>query len=82
MLSDNYKAVRPDFKNVEYPKRLFNKYFGYKHLPEALQERSKIFHDAATKIIDSNPVDYNQAILALELLVQAKDAYVRSFIPE
>lgn len=73
--------ARPAFNQMGKVKCMMT-YFGYKHLPEHLQEKSKIFHDAASHIFESDPVDYNMAYSALELLVQAKDAYVRSFVKQ
>lgn len=58
------------------------KYFGYQHLPDHLQERSKIFYDAAVKIASSEPIDYAEGIRALNKLLEAKDCFVRSFIDD
>ena len=56
------------------------KYFSYNHLPDFLQARSKIFYDAAMAMIQHEPVDRGEAFRALDRLLEAKDAYVRSFI--
>ena len=67
------------FKDSPFVKRKLA-YFKYDHLPEHLQERSKIFHDAAYKMLEMEPVDISEAIIALNNLIAAKDAFVRSFI--
>ena len=59
------------------------RYFKYDHLPKHLQTRSKLCHDLAEAIIhDSDVVDEAEATVALRKLLEAKDAYVRSTIPE
>jgi hypothetical protein len=52
-------------------------YFRFKHLPPHLREVSKKFAELAIYINDNLPCNEQQT-LALQLLVQAKDAAVRS----
>lgn len=53
------------------------KYFGYAHLPEHLQARSKPFADLARHIIDTTPRNAERTV-ALRKLLEAKDAGVRA----
>ena len=53
-------------------------YFNYKHLPKQLQEHSKPFHDLAHKILSTPTHDVGEAIISLNKLLEAKDAFVRS----
>lgn len=56
-------------------------FFGYAHLPPAMQEVSKPFCDLAQKVyetIASNP----ERSVALRKLLEAKDAAVRAAIAE
>lgn len=57
------------------------KYFAYDHLPEFLQEVSKPFHDQAARLLDILPEGRSKEI-ALEKLLEAKDAAVRSFVQD
>ena len=54
-------------------------FFGYKHLPEKLQGKSKPFHDLATLLCETLP-DNPESTTALRKLVEAKDCAVRSII--
>ena len=56
------------------------RHFEYKHLPKGLQAISKPFHDLAHDLSTRNP-DNVEMILALHKLLEAKDAFVRAFIP-
>ncbi|MGE0831002.1 MAG: hypothetical protein AB7O04_16835 [Hyphomonadaceae bacterium] len=56
------------------------KYFGYGHLPEPLQARSKPFADLARHIIDTTPRNAERTV-ALRKLLEAKDAGVRAALP-
>lgn len=55
------------------------KYFGYAHLPEALQARSKPFGELARHIIDTAPRCPERTV-ALRKLLEAKDAGVRAHV--
>lgn len=54
-------------------------FFSYKHLPAALQEKSKPFYDLATLIISTFPSN-PESTTALRKLLEAKDCAVRSVI--
>lgn len=56
-------------------------HFRYEHLPEHLQEVSKPFHDVAHDLVDSAPIRTDQLEVALQKLLEAKDAAVRAHIP-
>ncbi len=53
-------------------------YFSYKHLPPHLGKISKYFHDTAHEI--ANLIEGPQANIALQKLIEAKDAAVRAAI--
>jgi hypothetical protein len=53
-------------------------FFGYSHLPPALQEASKPFHDLAVRLLESCPVPNPELTVALRKLLEAKDAAVRA----
>ena len=55
--------------------------FAYGHLPENLQSVSKQFHVLAQNMVDLAPINTDQHEIALQKLLEAKDAAVRSFIP-
>jgi hypothetical protein len=59
------------------------KHFEYDHLPDYLQDISKPFCDLANSI-DANPLctDFREKAVVLRKLLEAKDAAVRSFLPE
>lgn len=53
------------------------KWFAYAHLPESLQETSRIFYEAAEKLVvtcDPGP----ERTVCLRKLLEAKDAGVRA----
>ena len=54
-------------------------FFGYAHLPEHLQARSKPFHDLATLIVDTIPANPERTV-ALRRLLDSKDVAVRAAI--
>lgn len=54
-------------------------FFGYAHLPPALQVHSKPFHDLAEEIIRTLPRNPERTA-ALRKLVEAKDCAVRARI--
>lgn len=54
-------------------------FFEYKHLPEHLQNASKIFHDLAHHVVNNFPQN-PERIVALRKLLEAKDCAVRSTI--
>ena len=53
------------------------KYFKYDHLPEHLQEVSKLFHELAS-VMDVNIAQNNQKDLGFQKLIEAKDCFVRA----
>lgn len=65
--------------NVPYDDIL--RYFEYKHLPGNLQEVSKAFHDLAHAIADHSPMNPERSV-CLRKLLEAKDAAVRSNLPQ
>lgn len=54
-------------------------FFGYEHLPEALQQHSKPFADLATRIVATLPRNPERTV-ALRKLLEAKDCAVRASI--
>jgi len=58
------------------------RYFAYKQLPDHLQPRSKPFADLAEHIAGSESVDRAEQTVALRKLLEAKDCFVRSHIPD
>ena len=54
------------------------KFFKYEHLPEKLQEISKLFAELAIKLADENRTP--ERTVALRKLLEAKDAAVRNRI--
>lgn len=61
---------------TQYPVLQF---FQYSHLPEALQKVSVPFNSLAWKLVKTLP-DNHETRKALDSLLNAKDAAVRSFI--
>lgn len=57
------------------------RFFHYSHLPEQLQARSKPFCDLARLIVDTTPRN-PQRTIALNKLLEAKDAAVRAHVPK
>ena len=51
-------------------------FFDYKHLPEGLQTISKPFNTLAHSLVDQLP-NHSQKMIALQKLLEAKDASVR-----
>jgi hypothetical protein len=56
------------------------RFFHYGHLPAQLQARSKPFCDLARLLIDTTP-RCPQRTIALNKLIEAKDAAVRASLP-
>lgn len=56
-------------------------FFNYKHLPDNLQEISKLFAELANKLADELPRN-PESTVALRKLLEAKDCAVRSLIFE
>jgi hypothetical protein len=54
-------------------------FFGYAHLPEHLQSKSKPFHDLAQHIVDTVPSNPERTA-GLRKLLEAKDCIVRAQI--
>jgi hypothetical protein len=54
-------------------------FFAYAHLPKALQDVSRPFHDLAVDILADIPRNPERTV-ALRKLLEAKDAAVRAFI--
>ena len=57
------------------------RFFHYAHLPPHLQDVSKPFADHARRMIDTLP-RCPQRTIALNKLVEAKDAAVRALVPK
>lgn len=57
------------------------RFFRFEHLPPKLQEFSKPFGELAAKLVQTLP-DNREREKALDLLLAAKDAAVRSSLPE
>lgn len=55
-------------------------YFRYQHLPEKLQEVSKPFHDLAHDLAGRRLPKTSQLEVAMQKLLEAKDAAVRAAI--
>lgn len=59
------------------------KHFRYDHLPPDLQAVSRQFHDLAEWLLKLNPItDPREQQVAVRKLLEAKDAAVRSVVPE
>ena len=56
------------------------KYFAYAHLPPALRETSKIFHDLAHWVVQNVP-DGPEREAGLRKILEAKDCIVRARLP-
>lgn len=56
------------------------RFFHYSHLPQGLQARSKPFCVLAREIVDNTPRN-PQRTIALNKLLEAKDAAVRAALP-
>ena len=57
-------------------------YFVYNHLPEGpLRETSKRFASLASQTAADNPTHHPETAKALDRLLEAKDAAVRSMLP-
>lgn len=56
---------------------LIMKYFSYQHLPEHLQQTSKVVHDLAKSMDDDLP-DGEEKAMGLRKLLEAKDCLVRA----
>lgn len=54
------------------------RYFAYAHLPPALQEVSKPFHDLAFALLDTPMYDAGELNEAIRKLLEAKDCAVRA----
>jgi len=54
-------------------------FFQYKHLPEHLQEASRLFCELAEKVVANYPMNPERTV-ALRKLLEAKDAAVRSLL--
>jgi hypothetical protein len=59
--------------------RAVMRYFNYAHLAAGAQQISKLYHDAAAATLASCP-DNDERRHAIERLLEAKDAAVRSFL--
>lgn len=57
------------------------RYFKYEHLPPHLQEMSKRFADLAQTVAEESP-DSPETTVCLRKLLEAKDAAVRSLLPD
>lgn len=57
------------------------RYFAYAHLPAFLQDVSKPFGDMAIALVQDLPRNAERTV-ALRKLLEAKDAAVRSALPE
>jgi hypothetical protein len=53
------------------------RYFDFGHLPDRLQEISRIAHDAAHEVVDLVP-DSPELTAGLRHLLEAKDCFVRA----
>lgn len=59
------------------PHRLLG-YFGYAHLPVQLRDASAPFAQLAERMAEADVTDPEQRDLAIQCLLQAKDAFVRA----
>ena len=67
----------PHFKSNQMDYLL--QFFGYKHLPEHLQEISTPFHDLAHQLVETLPSNPERTA-ALRKLLEAKDCAVRAIL--
>lgn len=56
------------------------RYFSYAHLPPRLQDVSRVFCEAAERIGALTVTDEDQRRIALQRLLEAKDAAVRAIL--
>lgn len=71
--------MQPEFTDDQLAADPILKFFGYAHLPEKLQGRSKPFHDLALAIVTTTPRNAERTV-CLRKLLEAKDAGVRAFV--
>lgn len=70
--------TRPLEKKPDYP---LLRFFGYAHLPEHLQEVSRVFCDIAL-YIEKNLPHNEESLMAMRKLLEAKDCAVRARLME
>lgn len=63
-----------------FPTTNKTRWFSYTHLSEDKQARSKIFADVAREMLTLCPNSSDQLTIALQKLVEVKDAFVRAGI--
>lgn len=56
------------------------RWFNYDHLPEKMQPTSRIFAELASIMIAMCPTPSDQRAIALQKVIEAKDAFVRACI--
>jgi len=67
-------------ENIEEKKEHYLlQFFKYKHLPEHLQNTSRIFHEVAI-FINGNTLDNPEKTTALRKLLEAKECAVRAVL--
>ena len=82
-MTDASQAIHPapqEFSADEIAADPILRFFHYAHLPAVLQDRSKPFCDLARVLIDTTP-RCPQRTIALNKLIEAKDAAVRASLP-
>lgn len=70
-------TIAPVISDEERARTPILKFFAFSHLPPALQEVSRIFHDAAASTCAVVPASAERTV-ALRKLLEAKDAAVRA----
>ena len=63
------------FSQERFP---ITKYFSYRHLPEHLQEVSKLFAELVAELSKVEYTDPREVSAGLRKLVEAKDCFVRA----
>lgn len=79
-MSDAFHPPPPMFSLDEMKADDVLRFFHFAHLPPALQEVSRPFAEHARRIIDTLP-RCPQRTIALNKLIEAKDAAVRALVP-
>lgn len=78
--SDEIHPAPKEFSAGEIATDGVLRFFNYSHLPEGLQARSAPFCRLAREIVDNTPRN-PQRTIALNKLLEAKDAAVRAALP-
>lgn len=85
--ADEITVIKPDADPYKVPVSWvghvypLQQYFAFGHLPQDLQQASQPFHYLANHIVATLPRGHSQVFVALQKLLEAKDAAVRARLP-